>query len=295
MMNGHTFNKTQYVFFAKQMRANTGQVKANKSCEWLVNTHRLGRIFDKIWFYSEQERLKLIQLVHDQHQVNLLIDEYPAKQNRLVNAKTQNNEKYNALAVSHDFVLVNAFQQLKLNQQCIDLQGIASLGLSINTTQISSIEHRTLVFVENLAVMANLKKITLAEDALHLKEALWIYRGDKKHTQTTAQAYTFYKRFADTHQLVCFADFDPAGLQIALTCGATKLLAPCLSSVVSLPVSGAEKAYYDQHQAKIYLDNNPNLSTPCQQLYCEMKSNKKTLQQEHLLAHQIPLSIYKIS
>lgn len=295
MMNGHLINKTQYDFFAKTMRKNTGQVKSNKSCQWIVDNYRLGCIDNGNWSYTEKDRISIIKLMKELLNIDLLIDDYKSKQDRVKNALTHSNEKLNALAVSHDFVLVNSFDKLLLNKQQIDIGLIDSLGIYINANKVGSIEHKAIVFVENLAVMANLKQIVFTENAVHLKNALWLYRGDKKHQQSTGTAYDFFRTYANSHQLVCFADFDPAGLSIAITSGATQLLVPNSDAFNFINVKGAEQAYYSQDDAKKYLDKQLTLSDELQALYRGMKDNKRTIQQEHLLSHQIPLSIYEIS
>lgn len=295
MMNGHLINKTQYDFFAKTMRKDAGQVKSNKSCEWIVDNYRLGHIDNGTWSYTGKDRVSIIKLIKELLNIDLLTDDYKPKQDRVKNALTQSNEKLNALAVSHDFVLVNSFDKLLLNKQQIDIGLFNSLGIYINANKVDSIEHKAIVFVENLAVMANLKQLVFTENTVHLKDALWVYRGDKKHQQSTGAAYDFFRRCANSHQLVCFADFDPAGFQIAMTCGALQLLAPSLDAFDSINVKGTEQTYYAQDNAKKYLDIQITLSDELQALYRGMKDKKRTIQQEHLLSHQIPLSLYEIS
>ena len=295
MMNGHLINKTQYDFFAKHLRSYSGQLKANSSCEWMQKTHRIGYIENGYWFYTEKDRAAILKLVKQQLAVDLLFDAYPAKQTRVVNSETESDEKRNALAVSHDFVLVNALTSLQVNKQRVDISLLETLGVYINAKEVNSIEHKAIILVENLSVMANLQRLVLTKDAAHLKDALWVYRGDKKEEQTTGSSYDFFRRFKSTHQLVCFADFDPAGFHIAMTSGATQLLAPRLDAFQFIEVRGTEQEYYDQDNAKKYLNKQLDLSSPLGWLYKGIKEKKQTIQQEHILSHQIPLSVYHIS
>lgn len=295
MMNGHLINKTQYKYFKEHLKSFSGQLKVKSSSQWIYDIHGFGEVFNGYWIYTEKDRSDIVEMVQQQLGVHLLFDPYPEMQSRIVNAEINSNEKLNALTVSHDFVLVNSFDKLLLNEQQIDIGLFDSLGIYINADKVDSVEHKSIVFVENLAVMANLKQLVLAENAVHLKDALWVYRGDQKHEQTTGTAYVFFRRFTESHQLVCFADFDPAGLQIAMTCGALQLLAPSFDAFDSINVKGTEQAYYAQNNAKKYLDIQITLSDELQALYRVMKDNKRTIQQEHLLSHQIPLSLYGIS
>ncbi|TEW55170.1 hypothetical protein E2R68_05270 [Psychromonas sp. RZ22] len=295
MMNDHLFNKIQYDFFANHLRKDLGQVKSTKSCQWLVATHRLGRIVDGVWFYTEQDRIDILNLVYKHHQVNLLNDPYPVKKSRTDNAKTHHNEKLNSLSVTNDFVLVNSLQSLKLNKKTININELNTLGIYLNANLINSVEHTSIVFVENLAVMANLQHLVLTDNALHLKEALWVYRGDIKAQQNTSQAYIFFRRFSGTHQLICFSDFDPEGIIIAARSGATGYLAPGANVLQHFSLNGVEKDYYKQIEAVKKLNKIKGLSAPCRELVDAISAHKRTIKQEHILAHQIPLSVFELS
>ncbi|MDA7745921.1 hypothetical protein N8878_01130 [Psychromonas sp.] len=293
-MNGHQFNKIQYKFFAEHLSKDLGQVKSTKSCEWIVSTHRLGRIIDGIWFYTEKDRVNIINLAKQQYGTDLLRDPYPEKRGRIENARLNNNEKLNSLAVSEEFVLVNSLQTLQLNQEKINITEINTLGVYLNANKINSVEHETIVLVENLAVMANLQFLMLTDAAKHLKEAIWIYRGDVKAEQNTNRAYKFFRRFIGTHQLICFSDFDPEGIFIASKSGASQYLAVSIDALKNFNVKGPEQDYYNQIKTVNKLSKDPNLSVECRSLLNAMAIDKKTVKQEHILAHQIPLSLFEI-
>lgn len=292
-MNYSRFNKIQYDFFARHLRADLGAVKATQSCRWMVDTHRLGRIHDGLWFYTEQDRAAIIELVQRELHINLLFDHYPDKSTRVDTALSHNNEKFNTLSVSNDFVLVNAMQTLQLNGQQIEVGAISSLGLYVEASKINSVEHQYIVLVENLAVMANLQHLVLMDNAAHLKNALWLYRGDQKSIQSTHQAYAFFRSFSASHQLLCFADVDPKGLEIAISSSATKILTVQTSMVETFNISGIEKDFYNQINSVNYLKNK-TLSAECQNLVATICEHKKTIKQEHILAHQMPVAVVEL-
>ena len=292
-MNHSRFNKIQYDFFARHLRADLGAVKVTQSCRWMVDTHRLGRIQDGWWFYTEQDRAAIIELVQQQLHIDLLFDHYPDKSTRVDNALSHNNEKFNALSVSNDFVLVNALQTLQLNGQEIEVGSISSLGLYIDASKINSVEHQFIVLVENLAVMANLKHLVFMDNAAHLKNALWLYRGDQKSIQSTHQAYAFFRSFTASHQLLCFADVDPKGLEIALSSSATKVLTVQTRLLETFNISGIEKDFYNQIKSVNYLKSR-TFSADFQSLFSTICEYKKTIKQEHILAHQIPVAVVEL-
>ena len=293
-MSDYDFNKTQYKFFAKHLKADLGRVKRHKSCEWMASVHRIGQLDNEYWHYTESDRAKIIALAKKQLEVDLLFEPYPEKQSRYERSAKHTSEKENSLSVTHDFVLVNTLDTLRINHQCIDISLIDSLGLYVNTQNIISIEHKTIVLVENLTVMANLHNVILSPDAEFLKEALWLYRGDVKAEQSTGRAYQFFKSLLNSHELVCFPDFDPEGFKIAIGSQAFKILSPSTEALVSFNVSGSEKDFYNQTSALNYICSKSNLSIQCQDLIQGICNYKKTIKQEHILSHQIPLMISSI-
>ncbi|WP_025562696.1 hypothetical protein [Psychromonas sp. SP041] len=296
-MNGHHFNKIQYNFFAKHLKADLGNVKMAKSCQWLVDAHRIGRIVNGYWLYTEKDRAAIIQLVKSQLNVDLLFDAYPEQQSRIEVAAYHNDEKANALAVSKDFVLVNSLNTLHINSKSLDINAFSSLGIYINANKIETIEHKHIVLVENLAVMANLNKLVLMDNAKHLVNALWVYRGDVKREQSTGRAYDFFRRFKGSHQLLCFADVDPEGIKIAITSGASAILSPNAHALINFNVGGHDFDYFKQSTAKQYLMNKSNqgdFPLELDKLFTAMSAQRQTIKQEHILAHQIPLSVFTL-
>lgn len=295
MIDEYHFNKRRYEFFAAQLKSYSGRVKVNKSCQWMVDVHRIGCIETGYWCFTEKDRVTIIELVKQLHECHLLEHSFPEKKSRSENALLENNEKRHAIAVTDDFVLVNSLQSIQMNQQTIDCSLLASLGLYIDSKQIDTIEHNVIVLVENLAVMANLQHLVFSDNATYLKNALWVYRGDIKAQQNTHRAYQFFRQFITTHQLICFADFDPKGLDIAISSGATQLLAPSVDDFKAFNVKGPEQDYYNQITSVNSLINRANLSSDCLLLLQAMKNFKKTIKQEHILSHQIPLQVFDIN
>lgn len=197
--------------------------------------------------------------------------------------------------MSEDFVLVNSLSSLQINNDQLYINVLASLGVYINANKVESVEHKQIVLVENLAVMANLAKLVLLDNAKYLENALWVYRGDLKREQSTGRAYDFFRRFKATHQLICFADFDPEGFKIAITSGATTILAPVADAVVNFNAAGPDIDYFKQVTAKQYINNQTDLSLQVEKLFAVMAEQRQTIKQEHILSHRIPLSVFEIN
>ncbi len=241
--------------------------------------------------FNQDDWGNLIKIVKQELDVDLRFDCYPELQSRNSSAVTDRNEKSNSFPVSKNYILVNSLIPLSLNKKTHPVSPFNSFGIYINADQISSIEHKQIVLVENLAVMAVLDKLVIPE---RLKGALWLYRGDVRPQQNSAKAYQFFRRFKESHQLICFSDFDPAGIQIALTCDAKQWLTIKQFEVANMPLQGAENKFYDQRNACKFLDNYSSLPNKAVSAYTYMKQNRKSLQQEHMFAHLVELTLFPL-
>ena len=267
-----------------------GAVKLTASLSTLHNDYGFGNICDDYLHFSDDQRLALIRDIQLLLKRDVLTQEY-LPQSRQDNAKSKRNEKDNSYAVSRDFILINSLQNFHFNGQVYPTAPITSLGVYVKADQIKSIQHQQIVLVENLAIMANLAALKLPKE---LHNPLWLYRGDIQAKQHTGTAYEFFKRFAD-QPLICFSDLDPAGIQIARTCHAQYWLTPKDSAVINFSEALDTEQEWDKQSAAIsYLKNHKKLPAKCQSAFDIMLSKRKTLKQEHMLAQQIPLGLYKL-
>ena len=269
-----------------------GKLKITPSLKCLHRDYNFGSLDDKYCYFTEQDKDNLIEHVKDELQVHLFRQSYPDKNSRTKNAENSRNEKINALKVSENFVLVNSLNSLCINQQKTDISLLGGLGHFIYAPDIKTVEHQQIILVENLEVMANLSLLNIPDQ---LKDALWLYRGDKEKHKQTGTAGELYKRFQKTNTLICFSDFDPTGLAIALTCGATQWLTLSSSTDIHIKLSGAEYEWFNQQKDKTFLNNSAKLTDQLSELFDVMNHNQKTLKQEHMLAHSLELALYPLS
>ena len=283
--------KGLYQFCQDNLRAFSGQLKCNASLKKLAQDYQFGVLKEGTLFWNEQDRDNLIARIKQETGLTLFRDSYQPVQSRSQSAKTARNEKQNSYPVSQDYILVNSLTSLKLNQQLHKMSPFTSLGIYIDASQIQSVEHEHIILVENLQLMAQFKQLMIPA---HLKEALWLYRGDLKKQQTSSRAYQFFRSFKETHQLICFSDLDPAGIEIALSCGAHYWLTPADSSVINKQLSGDEKEWFKQNKAITFLKNREGLPDKCESAFSLMLKYQKTLKQEHMFAHKIPLELFSL-
>ncbi len=240
--------------------------------------------------------------------VDIRHDPYPEPKQRLARAGLFRNEKFNSYSVSKDFVLVNSLTGLNINHQEHALPEFSTLGLYIKSTDIHSVEHSAIVLVENLAVMANLDKMNLPSVHRHytdkdidLNQALWLYRGDIKTQQSTATSYHFFRRFKKETPLVCFSDFDPKGIEIALTSKADYWLTVENFKDITMLLAGTEQEWFKQGAARKFLEDQMSQCVFNENERCwanafnQLLTHRKTLKQEHMLKHNLALNLVNLN
>jgi hypothetical protein len=285
-------NKRLFQYCQKHLRLiDQGRLKANASLEKL-SEYNVGHIENGFFHFTVKDKQRLIELVARELNGLRLSDAYPEKTSRTDIAQKNRNEKVSALNVSEDFVLLNSLHSLRINNQVIQNGPLSTLGHFICASEIETIEHQQIVFVENLIVMANLSRLNIPDE---LKEALWLYRGDIQAFNQTGTAYTFFRRFQDSHCLICFSDIDPSGLQISLTSGATHGLTLSETSSLNIELQGDENEWFKQKNAITYLNQYPALPRYYERLFTLMKETHTTLKQEHILQHCLPLTILPLT
>lgn len=284
--------KRLFNYCKKHLRfVDSGQLKRNATLTLLVEEYNIGFIEGDYFHFDNKDKQRLIEVVAYELNGALLSDDYPNLQPRTQRASTQRNEKQGALKVSEDFVIINSLHSLRLNKKVSHNLPINSLGHFICASEIKTIEHQQIVLVENLIVMANLDRLNIPES---LNDALWLYRGDAHATKKTSTAYLLFRRFRSSHQLICFSDADPSGLQICLTSGATQWLTLSDERLLNIELQGDEQEWFKQRSAIGYLNNYRSLPLHCERLFTQMKYTQKTLKQEHMLIHGLTLQLFPL-
>ena len=300
-------NKSLYNFAKAKIQSNRkgGQIKNSALAKKLYEEYHFGKMdlankhltftLDDIFNLSEETRRTL--------GVDVRNDDYPSKQDREENAENKRNEKENSLPVSKDFILINSLSELKINKNTYPISPYTSLGHYIKAEEIQSIEHKYIIFVENLAVMASLSKLDLTLISEDLTDALWVYRGDVKKQQSTGTAYEFFRRF-NSHSRICFSDVDPKGIEIALTSHADYWLTikniGDFEQTTQLLIGNEEEWFKQQDsikflQKKILLQQQNLQNMPAwQPLFLVSSKMQKTLKQEHALKHNLSLTLMRL-
>jgi hypothetical protein len=316
-----TMNKQLYNFTQDKLQKNRqgGQIKNSALATRLYDEYNFGRLdVNNQWLsFSLENILALCEEIQSALSLDIRQDPYPTKGERLSTAEKFRNEKNNSYAVSKDFILINSLSDLNVNQSNHKISPLTSLGSYIKAADIKSVEHSAIVLVENLSVMANLSLINIEKmninsrsDTLNnipykeidLTQALWLYRGDVKPQQTTSTSYQFFRHFKNSIPLVCFSDLDPKGIEIALSCNADYWLTLKNTNDITMQLKGDEQEWYKQGVSinflieKLELEIQSVENTYCwHNIFKTLLSHKKTIKQEHMLSHKLPLTLININ
>ncbi|MGR8929882.1 MAG: DUF7281 domain-containing protein [Gammaproteobacteria bacterium] len=222
-------------------------------------------------------------------------------ESRLEMARHHPNEKLAAHPASEDQLLLNSPDGvIRVNGIEIQLhpESITSAGFLCLNSSIETIQHQTIIVVENLAIMplSHNWRIPCID-----RQALWVYRGDYKSGAKAHACRAFVERFAADKTIVVFSDMDPKGLEIALTMpNADYWLGPkeagwrtCLRSQL------ANREGFDlQNAALSYLQrlsDEEKLSSSFNELLRCFNEERSSYRQEHMYNQRIELALFSIA
>lgn len=266
------------------------QVQAHYAC---------GYISGKLLVFSAEDKRRLRQQIKDELGLDPFVTEQlPAT--RLAMARYHADEKLAAKPASDDQLLLNSADGiLRINNAQIQLhpQILASAGLQCLSSGIDSVQHQTIVVVENLAVMPLCHRWLLP---LADRQALWVYRGDYKSGAKANTCLEFVQRFGTDKTVIVFSDMDPKGLEIALTTPYAKFwLGPNAGDWRSLLASrqASRSGFDNQTEAMTYLlglvDSN-SLSAAFKQLIAVLCEQRSSFRQEHAYSLNAALALIAI-
>lgn len=124
--------------------------------------------------------------------------------------------------------------------------------------------------------------------SLGLPNPLILYRG---HDGIATAVKALLSSAPADRPVAVFPDFDPAGLEIALTTpAATHLIAPAI--IDDVQAFHDHRDYAAQVAATAYLDGLAQ--NPLQGLWSAMRQKQISCKQQHLIARRIPLRLYPL-
>lgn len=255
-------------------RGSEQRVKSGVAHEQLVDMG-YGEIREGYFYISQSQREGIRSFLKTEFGYDWLNKNDPTKQQtRLDAAKHGIQEKFNQLPSKSKWTkLLPLDNSILINNELIPNYSFMHLEMSID--DLSSIDCQHLLLVENIEAFSAIRAVNITIPS----STLVIYRGD---TQSES-GVKFIKKARKLNKLIkvgVYADFDPAGLEIALSITPDLIIMPCISSLSI--IKGDKQGYIKQfHQIKssypailgIHIDS--------------LKELKASYTQERLIAHNI--------
>jgi hypothetical protein len=167
---------------------------------------------------------------------------------------------------------------VKFNGVCYRHLKRSYLGIHID--EIHSCQHSCVLIIENWVPFRDLDLSTI--DGLP-RDTLVVYRGEGEGGESKAVYALLSKRLGCT--VYVYADWDPTGLEIMLSYLPSGIVVPDVSDTFYAKWASAEKY---ANQIKNSPVREPSVDHPA---YDQLLNIKKGLQQEHMMAHDVSLSL----
>lgn len=261
--------------------------------------YHCGHIRSNRLVFSAEDKRRLRQRAKDEMGLDpFVIEQLPA--DRLAMAQCHANEKLATKTMGGDPLLLNSADGIiRVNNQQIRLQpeSLSAAGLLCLNSSIRSVEHQTIVVVENLAIMplCHTWRIACVEP-----QALWVYRGDYKSGAQANTCRDFVERLGTEKTVIVFSDMDPKGLEIALTMPHVDYwLGPEQKSWRTHLCSGlANREGFDlQSGALAYLERlsgEQRQPEAINELLLCMKEERSSYRQEHMFSRRVGLELFAV-
>ncbi|MEW6998696.1 hypothetical protein AADZ86_13495 [Colwelliaceae bacterium BS250] len=259
---------------------------------WLVDHYQdiltINKANNTIGMDIVAKRRLYVELCKDFDEV--LLNCEPEDLDRLQMSNLYSNEKLAGINPNDYFVLLKT---INTPLTCIDshLNLVNGFAVRAPIEQIDNHLIKQLVVVENQIVFDNIHKAKLP---IELQQAVFIYRG---HDHLATGCYQLLRQLSTLNakgevSIIAFCDFDPAGLQIALTLpNCNKLIVPNLNE--ELLAKNSVNDFLQQHSNMEFLNNTQNNAIA--EIFDNIKNNKLSIKQEHMLAQDNELKLLSLS
>lgn len=255
----------------------------SKTAQRIVDAFGFGRIVGKRWLLADSEKQRIRDYLASAEGIDP--DTPPDAwrgQSRVAAALLGKNEKLAGRRPREGRIAVRAPTGLRLGDAAITLPDRSFLDIPADSPV--AYRHDALIVIENFEAFIGFENGAIE---LPFASPLLMFRGDAINTPDAVLA--FLRSFE--REIVVWADFDPAGLLIA---SAT----PRCTGIIA-PTSAAE-ALRDFGRSDLFLSQLPQLDAlklpgQCEELGDVIREEKRGIDQERMLARQIPLRLWSLT
>jgi len=276
-------NANNYISMANVVLKAKAEVADNPFWEMLHENYGIGIRGIGVFSLTSGHRVKLLELVKKEMGLNLKTDKY---QDIKSVSQTELSGKANR-AKSLSAKPRAPFVELRY----FDGKTIGRGYQGLKVSHILKLEIDVVLSVENFDTFVSISTEQLVNFGFKIgKKVLVVFRGDSRVSPKAVQA--FRKVYAGhwSH----FGDFDPKGLHIgAVELKAHTLLLPTLDFLTQSKPAFSQPDLYNKQLS--FVDIIPVQNEQMRLLLTIMKADELAIEQEHLMAREVPLTLVKVT
>ncbi|MBL4575572.1 MAG: hypothetical protein JKY51_05675 [Opitutaceae bacterium] len=262
--------------------SSSSEIKPTKACERLSD-EGFGLILGGKYIIDSQQRARLRDWLSSEHGIDWKKGVKALAGTRTNVSKHAINGKLSGHNIKRNWVKIKPLRPgndyIVLNGQILTLQ--KWLHIEIDLTDIKTIELGCILIIENLETFTDICDIQI-NSSLPENTAV-VYRGDPQTTGGIKLLKKLMKNNTNIFSVWC-GDFDPAGIDMALSSKCDHLLLPALNDLDD--IQGDKDDFSNQHPQLTRLLSN-NESSELAHYIDYLDKRKQGFTQERMLAKQV--------
>ncbi len=261
-----------------------GEMPRSKAAERLSGELGFGRIAGRRWLLSDDDRLRIAAYLKEVERIDPATSPGAWQRvDRIDAARLGANEKLAGQKPREGRVAVRAPKGLLIGGKRLDLPNGAFLDLRVSKDLYFG--HGTVIVVENFEAFIHY------EEAAHVhgyNDPLLVYRGDLINPPS---AVTALLRRCTGMVILMWPDLDPAGIKIAAALSVCAGVIAPADPHAALASAGRADLFLAQQREFSSLAAKPG-NGEWLDLFDAMLTHRAGLDQESMIARQIPLSVW---
>lgn len=269
------------------LRGGKDRVRLNATWQKLYDEEGIGVLTGGTLVFSPSDRASLVDWFKGKTGINPLV-QGSIQGDRIDVAEISTNEKLSTNAVFSGEVRVAARQGVEI--LTINGPALTPPGSSLVIDIASLILNGTsIIIVENGAVMRRINELVMAPTHVN---SVFVYRGHNSDAEAVSKMVASNMDV----EFIGFYDFDPAGLMMAIETGLDELVLPTFTDEM-LKAGILEKFNQPNkfwEQSAIFERLKRKAPDTLKEILSLMAKYELAIMQEHLIAHNIPVSCHNI-
>lgn len=275
-------NKKHYTAIRTLLIKKTAKVKRSAVWHEIVSETGIGVRQGANYAFTDEDKEGLRKHILRKLGLDPLFDELET--DRLTQSEKATNEKLARGTVFGQSLILAATGQatLPLITGEFSLPPFAFLGVPASAIDISGLAERHLVIIENGSLMTEPQRLDLPSP---WDNAVLIYRGHGDDAKALKQIMATHPQ----DRLALFYDFDPAGMDMALTVGRGALIVPQMWSELTERCEPNKRDSFYEQAKQLVRAHNLTKTPELNNMLSHMEKEKLAVTQEALVSNGIKL------